>query len=258
MNGNKSDKIENIIKDRYKEDFWQAYHLEEMIRTDFKSKAGQDHILTQQSMYSYYKKYLSNKKDILEIGAGTGIHLIMFDKMGFNVTGIEPDTRSTEFINQKLKHGKCINGFIEDTQINEKFDVIFLYHTLEHITKPDLLLEKCNGLLRNDGIVIIAVPDCENPDTLTKSINNTYHLWHFTQTQLKNLAIKLRYVILTCDSFARIPTNTRRIHKILRMIHMSSLSKKIYPYYPFRHTRKNDGYEIRLIISKKQSSGDVK
>jgi len=241
----------NDVKASYKGDFWQEQNLEEMIRTDFKNKTGQDYQLAQQSMYSYCKKYLDGKKDILEIGAGTGVHLIMFDKMGFHVTGIEPDPRSTDFINQKLKHGRCINGFIEDLKIDEKFDVIFLYHTLEHITKPDLLLRKCNDLLRNDGIIIIAVPDCENTKTLKESINNTYHLWHFSQTSLKKLAAKRGYAILACDSFGRIPTNIRRMHKMLREIHLTSLSKKIYPYYPLRHTIRKDGYEIRLILSKK-------
>lgn len=241
----------NNVKNRYKGDFWQEQNLEEMIRTDFKSKTGQDYALAQQSMYSYCKKYLAGKKDILEIGAGTGVHLIMFDKMGFHVTGIEPDPRSTDFINQKLKHGHCINGFIEDLKIDEKFDVIFLYHAVEHIAKPDLLLMKCHNLLRDDGIIIIAVPDCENPNVLRESINNVYHLLHFSQTSLKKLADKLGYGILSCDSFTRIPRDIRRMHKMMRKIHLTYFSKKIYPCYPLKHTTGKDGYEIRLILRKK-------
>ena len=240
----------NSPKDDYMGKFWERENLKEMIRTDFENKVGQDYQLTQESMYSFCRKYLKNRKKILEIGAGTGIHLIMFDKMGYIVTGVEPDPISANFINQKLEHGRCINGFIEDIKLNEKFNVVFLYHVVEHIEDPRALLKKCHDFLEDGGIIIIAVPDCENPENLSKSIENTYHLWHFSQNSLKKLTTKLGYKILTCESFARISTTKRRFHKILRKIHLTKFSKKTYPYYPLIHTVSNDGYEIRLILSK--------
>ena len=240
----------NNLKERYMGEFWKQENLKEMIRTDFKNKTGQDYRFAQESMFSFCTKYLKNRKKILEIGAGTGIHLIMFDKMGYHVTGVEPDPISTNFINQKLEHGRCINGFIEDIKLNEKFDVVFLYHVIEHIEDPRILLKKCHDFLEDDSIIIIAVPDCKNPETLKKSIKNTYHIWHFSQNSLKKLAIKLGFRILTCESFARISTTKRRFHKILRKLHLTKISKKIYPYYPLRPTTTNNGYEIRLVLSK--------
>ena len=243
----------NDIKDRYKKDFWldTKYNIEEMIKSDFTNEEGKHFALNWSSMYSYCKKYLLNRKKILEIGTGTGVHLIMFDKLGFSVTGVEPDSKNVHLINQKLTHGKCINVFMEDFERKEKFDVIYLYHSLEHMVRPDLLLKECHSLLQKDGIIIIAVPDCENPDTLKDSIQNVDHLWHFSKIALKKIATSLDYKIERCDSLATIKElNTQRLHRLLDKSCLRWLNKKMFPYWPFRITNSKDGYEIRLIISK--------
>ena len=66
------------------------------------------------SQYSYTKKYLENKSNILEIGSGAGQTIYWFDQIGFSVTGIEPDARNVELINKKLTKSKCQAGFFED------------------------------------------------------------------------------------------------------------------------------------------------
>ena len=111
------------LKEKYKGDFWSQEKLEDMIDTNFSNKQGRDYKLTQESMYAYSKQFIPEKGRILEIGVGTGVHLLNFDKLGYDVTGIEPDPISTEFLNKNLKNGKCINGYIEDLNFNEKFDV---------------------------------------------------------------------------------------------------------------------------------------
>jgi len=194
---------------------------------------------------------LSEKQKILEIGVGTGVHLIMFDKIGFKVTGIEPDPTCVRLVNMKLKQGHCITGFIEDFEIDEEFDVIWLYHTVEHIARPDFLLKKCYKLLKDDGIVIITVPDCENQKTLQESIANSDHLWYFSKNSIKKLAIQSRFKVQKVNSLATIKElNTQRIFRYLEKTHLNILSKKLWSYWPLRLTSGKDGYEIRLILKK--------
>lgn len=251
VNLDSKSKIENM-KNKYQSEFWldSNYNTQELLNSNFSSKKGLDYLLAQESMFEYYKQFLKPKIKILEIGVGTGVHLLAFDKMGFDVTGIEPDHINAKLINNKLIHGTCIPGYFEDIKFQTKFDIIFLYHVVEHLENPINILETCKKLLNSSGFIIIAVPDCENQVTLTQSINNPYHLWHFSKKSFEKLCNKLDYKIIQIDSFARLPTNQRRFHKILRKIKLKSLSKKFFSFYPLIYTKKNNGYEIRLIIKK--------
>jgi 2-polyprenyl-3-methyl-5-hydroxy-6-metoxy-1,4-benzoquinol methylase len=244
------EKTSKDLKEKYKSDFWSQENLEDMILTNFSNKQGQDYKLAQESMFEYSKKFIPSKGSILEIGVGTGVHLLNFDKLGYQVTGIEPDLISTEFLNKTLKNGKCINGYIEDLDFEHKFDVIFLYHVVEHLEHPLSILKKCKDLLKNDGIIIIAVPDCENPATLEQSISNPFHIWHFSKKSFEILGEKLKMHSLSLESFARISTSSRRINKILRKINLSLITYKNNPYFPLTPTDNNDGYEIRLVLKK--------
>ena len=251
INSGKESKLNNM-KNRYQGDFWleSNYNVQELLNSNFSSKKGWDYLVAQESMFEYYKQFLKNKNKILEIGVGTGVHLLAFDKMGFDVTGIEPDPINAELINKKLVHGTCINGFFEDIKFQNKFDIIFFYHVIEHLENPKNILEMCEKLLNPGGLIIIAVPDCDNPSTLNESIKNPYHLWHFSKKSLENLSRKLNYSIIKIDSFSRLPKNQRRFHKILKKLRFNFLSKTLSRFYPLVLNTNNDGYEIRLILRK--------
>lgn len=239
-----------IVKEQYKKDFWLQADHGKITGTDFNDRKGQDLVLLWNSWYSYCKKHLSNKKNILDIGSGTGISLIMFEKKGFHVTGVEPDPKNTDLINKELKVGHCVNGFIEDLSLDKKFDVIWLTHVIEHVEKPDLLLKKCHDFLKDNGIIFIAVPDCENPSMMKSSTNNPFHLYHFSKKALTELASLSGYKILKCDSLATMTRTIRRTHKVLRKTVLNSLSQKIAPYYPFELTDGKNGYELRAVLTK--------
>jgi len=248
------------LRKRYQEgNFWDDtnYDLEKMINSNFTDEQGKHIALNWSSMFEYCKQYLSKKQKILEIGVGTGVHMIMFDQNGYDVTGIEPDTRNTLLINKKLIHGNCINGFVEEQTFQNKFDVIWLYHVVEHVLNPEQLLKNCNKFVKNKGLIIIAVPDCDNPYTLKSSINNQDHLWHFSKASLNALFSKMEYKIERFNSMAAIKDlNTQRIHDRLQKYGFSSINKKIWHFWPLKITEKNNGNEIRAILRKFKDSSD--
>ena len=246
----------NQLRERYqKGDFWDdaSYNLEKMLDSNFTNDEGKHFALNWSSMFAYCKRYLSKNQKILEIGVGTGVHMIMFDKNGYDITGIEPDTRNTTLINKKLKFGNCINGFVEDQTFENKFDIIWLYHVVEHIVNPKNLLEYCYKFLKPNGLVIIAVPDCDNLMSLKDSIDNPDHLWHFTKKSLTELSSKMNYKIEKIDSMTTIKDlNKQRIHTRFSKYGFSSINQKIWPYWPLKITKNNDGYEIRIVLRKTQ------
>lgn len=242
------------LRNRYQEgDFWDDtnYDLQKMHDSNFTDKQGKYLALNWSSMFEYCKEYLLKNHKILEIGAGTGVHMIMFDKYGYNVTGIEPDKRNTLLINKKLIHGNCINGFVEEQKFQNQFDIIWLYHVVEHISNPKNLLEYCNKFLKNNGLIVIAVPDCDNPLALKDSIDNPDHLWHFSKNSLSKFFSNMNYKIEKFDSMTSIKNlNKQRIHTIFSKYGFSFINKKIWPYWPLKMTKNDDGYEIRIILKK--------
>jgi len=237
---------------RYEEgNFWNDtnYDIEKMIKTDFTDTQGKHFALNWTSMFEYCKRYLSKKQKILEIGVGTGVHMIMFDKNGYDVTGVEPDTRNATLITKQLTHGKCISGFYEKQDFQDEFDVIWLFHVMEHILDPEELLRRCKTFLKNNGLIIIAVPDCENPDTLKRSIGNPDHLWHFTKSSLSTIFSKFNCKIEKCDSMALIADiNKQRINDRSQKYKFNFLTKKIWPFWPLEITKQNNAKEIRMIL----------
>lgn len=238
------------IEDYYNKDFWDRADYQEFTGTDFTDKKVQDLVLSWKSWYAYFKKYLSDRKTVLDIGSGTGISLVMLEKEGKNVTGIELDKRNVELINKKLKRGKCLFGFFEEINLDKKFEIIWSSHSFEHVKNPNIFLKKCHDLLNDDGILCIVVPDGDSPSMLKQSVKNKFHLYHYSKNSLCVLGQKHGFNVISCDSVATMRRNVYRMHKLIRICKFTTISEKISPLYPFYITSRNNGYEIRIALKK--------
>lgn len=249
FNGDSENEVKKRSQEIYSGNYWDERKSEESLESNYTDKTSQykrKHWLSQKE---YCKSYLEGKKDLLEIGSGAGQILTYFEESGFNVTGIEPDNRNVERINQKLEHGHCITGFVEEMAIDGTFDVIWISHVFEHLIRPDILLKKCKNNLRKNGFIFIEVPECENPKILKQSIFENPSTFHFTKKTLSNIVQNAGYNILRCDSL-RVPNLIEAgIMKVMRKI-FKCIGYNPYPYYPRIITNKNDGQLIRMILEK--------
>lgn len=100
---------------------------------------------------------------LLEIGPATGEFAYLASRAGFDVHAIEMDAACCAFLEQlgvqtvlSDNPGEVLDGM-------GRFDVIALWHVLEHIPRPLQLLEKLAGALTPDGVLTLALP---NPESL--------------------------------------------------------------------------------------------
>ena len=131
------------------------------------------------------------KNTLLDIGCGTGDFLQVAGDSGWHISGIEPNEQARAIANKKT------NASVFDTnQISKfephSFDVITLWHVLEHLPDLDAQFELFKKLLKADGALIIAVPNYKSYDAqLYKEFWAAYdvprHLWHFSQDAIKRL-----------------------------------------------------------------------
>lgn len=137
---------------------------------------------------NWIKNFKNESLSILDIGCGTGDFLNTAKKEGWNVYGFEPNEKAKE-----ISKSKNIN-LIDDLNSYESnsFDVITMWHVLEHVYDLDSQINQIKKLLKKDGLLIIAVPNYKSYDAkYYKSNWAAYdvprHLWHFSKTSIKKI-----------------------------------------------------------------------
>jgi len=141
---------------------------------------------------SKFKKNLKNK-DILDFGCGWGGFLRNI-KNYKSLSGIELREECINFIKNNIKKidvSDNINSF------DKKFDIITMFHVLEHIPYQIETLKVLKSKLKNKGKIIIEVPHAEDFLILQKELkefkNFTFwseHLVLHTYKSLKSILLK--------------------------------------------------------------------
>ena len=100
--------------------------------------------------------------EICEIGCGNGQNLIKFQNKGFTVWGIEPDADARELALESLTN--IFDGTVDNLPqaiTDRKFDIVLMSHVLEHFLDINAAIINAKNLLKEDGILIIEVPNCK-------------------------------------------------------------------------------------------------
>ena len=137
-----------------------------------------------------------NTGKLLEIGCGNGFFLKAAEKLGWEVMGIEISQWVSRYCSEKLGL-KILNAKLEDLELKKGcFDVVALFHNLEHQRDPLDILRRIKELLKGNGLLVIAVPNINSFDRIYyrkdwKDYSLPVHLYHFstrTLTKMLNIA----------------------------------------------------------------------
>lgn len=107
-------------------------------------------------------KHLSNGT-ILDIGCGTGEFLNFMKGKGWQTTGVEPAGNPRKYAREHYKLEIFEEDELDKLPI-EQFDVITLWHVLEHVPDLNLRIRQIKRLLKTDGLLVIALPNHESWD----------------------------------------------------------------------------------------------
>lgn len=132
-----------------------------------------------------------SKGNLLDIGAGTGDFLLVVKDNGWKAIGIEPSEKARNIAKTK---GVELRSNLSDFEDNF-FDVITMWHVLEHIPNLEEQIKELKRLLKPNGSILIAVPNFKSHDAnYYKEFWAAYdvprHLWHFSKTAIKKLFAK--------------------------------------------------------------------
>ena len=131
---------------------------------------------------------------LADIGAGTGHFAKYMQDHGWQVTGLEPDETARKVALEKLDL-KLLPLENLASLPPHSFDVITLWHVLEHVQDLDGYLEHFRTILAPEGVLIIAVPNHTSVDARHYKLqwaayDVPRHLWHFSPASMEKLLDK--------------------------------------------------------------------
>jgi len=83
---------------------------------------------------------------------------------------------------------------------NKQFDIITLWHVLEHVSDLDAQIKELKRLLKPKGYLIIAVPnyksyDADHYKTFWAAYDVPRHLWHFSKNAIQSIFGKFNFIL---------------------------------------------------------------
>lgn len=182
-----------LITDPFPKDLNPYYNFDEYISHTDDNKSVIDKVYQLVRSYTLNKKLklinsqnTSNKK-LLDVGCGTGDFLLKCKQNGWEAYGVEPNEKARDKSSTKKL---VIKSKLEE--IEGKYDVITLWHVLEHVPNLNEYIIQLKNLLADNGCLIIAVPNYKSYDAQHyKSFWAAYdvprHLWHFSKESISKI-----------------------------------------------------------------------
>jgi 2-polyprenyl-3-methyl-5-hydroxy-6-metoxy-1,4-benzoquinol methylase len=134
---------------------------------------------------------ISEEKKLLDMGCGTGDFLQVAKDNNWSVSGIEPNENARTIANEKTNNSVFNIEHLLKFE-SHSFDVITLWHVLEHLPKLQSHIEIFESLLKPNGRLVIAVPNYKSYDAthyknFWAAFDVPRHLWHFSQTSISRV-----------------------------------------------------------------------
>ena len=126
--------------------------------------------------FQYLKSVLPNRR-LLDFGCGVGGFLLKARELAAMAHGVEPERRlSDHYQSHKLTIFQNLSEIPKNIQ-RGGYDIITMFHVLEHIPDPKSILSELSEMLTDDGQIIVEVP---NADDALLTLYNNSPFSHFT------------------------------------------------------------------------------
>lgn len=183
---------------------------------------------------------IEKNKSVLEFGCSTGYMSRVLKQNGCRIIGIEIDQKAAKIAGKYCN--KIIVGDIEKINYdknlgNASFDKIIFADTLEHLKHPEKALVKIRKFLKEDGKLIISVPNVAHASVRLELLTGEFeyektgildesHLRFFTKKSIVRLLDSCGYYIEHIDTVSKGLTK-KTIQKFLSKINIYASDKLI-------------------------------
>ena len=202
---------------------------------------------------------------LLDVGAGIGAFIALAKAQGWSVSGTEVSTSARNLARQRYGL-ELLYGQAEDLHLPARaFDVVTLWHVLEHVPSPSRLLQACEQALVPGGFLVVAVPNDDEaafiPNRLKGAVlgalgrprtprvryerlrpGSEIHLSHFTLPVLRRLLESTGFVVrwVSVDDHYTAPSLTTDLrvaaYRAVRLLTGANLGQAMVVVAEFRGT----------------------
>lgn len=138
-------------------------------------------------------RVIETGRRLLDVGCGYGDFLYKMQKRGWSVYGIEPFLDAVKVCRKRIGQERILEGELPIVKFTSKnFDVVTLWHVLEHLPNPSTYISKIHNLLDKRGHLIIEVPNLDSFLLLIFGNNynwlsTTEHVFIYSKNGVKKL-----------------------------------------------------------------------
>ncbi len=142
-----------------------------------------------------YARQSKSGGKVLDVGCGGGVFLDLMASAGFDVHGLEPSESARDHLPPAIRDRVQFGPF-ENAKFQENsFDLVTLWHVLEHVPAPLDTLIKARELLGPGGELVVEVPNYGSIEArwlgpFWFALDVPRHFWHFTPATLRSMAEK--------------------------------------------------------------------
>lgn len=138
-------------------------------------KSFSERLMNNARIKKIFKLYGGAKNQtVLDIGCGNGSFLSLLQNYGWIISGTEMSPKN-HFINKGLSSKIYLQDFLDCRFYDNKFDLVTMWHSLEHVKYPRHYISEAKRILKYGGFLIIEIPNFQSWQArLTKS--NWFHL----------------------------------------------------------------------------------
>ena len=148
------------------------------------------------------KEYSSGK--LLDMGCGLGLFLKLWDPQKWEPYGIDISKKAVEYAKSRGSNVK--QNSLEKTDFSDNyFDVITMFYVLEHLPHPLKVLKEARRILKENGLLIIRVPQSISAERFLKFFGLRRNLFH-PPMHLYDFSTKILREFLLRAGFKRIKT----------------------------------------------------
>jgi SAM-dependent methyltransferase len=140
--------------------------------------------------YRALAPYIQRGNRILDAGAGGGEVVYVLRSLGFDASGLEPDEQYARHARETLGV-PVATGFVQDAAFPAgAFDVVTMYHALEHVEDPLAILSRLRGWMAGQGVLLVEVPNVEAVCIAPGHRFHFAHFYNFNRDTLESLGRK--------------------------------------------------------------------
>jgi len=151
-------------------------------------------------------KKICDSGNLLDVGCGVGSFLRLARDEGYETSGVELSHYAAEYARSNFGLS-VFNGELKDAGFApETFDIITLWHVLEHVTDPRKFLIEINRLLKKNGILVAEVPNIGSIAARISLINwelmaPKEHLFYFNLHTINRLLKETGFSIIKSQTY---------------------------------------------------------